>query len=86
MDAIAQIKDDLEFALDHEEFEGSMTKAMRYVAALNPKATRKMFADALAARGLNRSTAVKQFGQSRDHDAKYYGAKVEADGHISNDY
>jgi hypothetical protein len=71
---------DWKFAIDSGEFPGSMTKALRYVAAINPNVSRVEFIEALVKVGLNRNTLGKQFGLSRKFDVEAYGVKVDAEG------
>lgn len=75
-----QIAADLRFALASGEFPGSLTKALRYVAAINPQASRREFVAALVTEGMNPGTLVKQFGLSRKFDQQSYGIIVDADG------
>ncbi len=85
-DISTQIIDDWKFAVGSEEFQGSMTAAMRYVAALNPTTSIQEFAQALMSVGLNRSTLMKQFTLSRRHDREAYNVIVEKDGRILQSY
>lgn len=77
---------DYQFALSSREFDGSMTKALRYVAALNPEASRGEFVAALATVGVHPTTATKQFGLSRQFDAEAYGARFSKDGRALESY
>lgn len=71
---------DWQFALDSGEFAGSMTRAMRYVAAINIGCSRREFVDTLATLGLNKHTLTQQFAQSRKFDVAYCGITVDAEG------
>lgn len=55
---------------------------MRYVAAINPDASRQEFVTALKLEGLNAQTLTKQFGLSRKFDVESYGVKVTPDGRM----
>ena len=80
------VREDYQFALDSGEFSGSMTKALRYTAALNPQASRHEFVAALGEMGVHPGTATKQFALSRKFDAENYGAQFDKDGRALNDY
>lgn len=73
MTTIEQLKDDMRFALENEEeFKYSICPMLRYVAALNPEATKKEFIEAMIHFEVNPKTAAIQFWTSRKFDKKNY--------------
>lgn len=82
----SRIAADWEFALEcPEEFtpanrtQVSLTRVMRYVAALNTGVSRKEFVAAMEALGQKAHTAGIQFAQSRQCDAEM-GVVFDKDG------
>lgn len=70
---MTNLRNDFEFALQHpEEFTskngGSKSPMLRYVAALNPEATRKEFVATAVEFGFHKTTATIQFEASRNFD------------------
>jgi hypothetical protein len=69
----------------------STTRIMRYVAAINPDASRKLFVEALCTRTADHvpchpGTVAQQFANSRKFDAEAYGARFDKAGVALNDY
>lgn len=82
-----QMINDFEFALQHpEEFKskngGSKSPMLRYVAAMNPEATKKEFVAAMIQCGINASTAAIQFLASRKFDVANNEVTLDAEGRI----
>ena len=65
--AVSRIMLDIRFAEDSGEF-GTSAPLLRYVAALNPDATRQQFVDAAESCGYKRNTAANRFRESRKFD------------------
>jgi hypothetical protein len=91
------IREDYAFAMANPDDEMcpqgklSTTRVMRYVAAINPDASRKLFVEALCTRTATHSprhpgTVTQQFANSRRFDAEAYGAKFDKAGVALNDY
>lgn len=73
MNTIEQLKDDMRFALENEEeFKYSLCPMLRYVAALNPEATKKEFVEAMIHFEVNPKTAAIQYAASRKFDRENY--------------
>ena len=84
-----QLQRDISFARNCNEFVlnkggkiGSFQTCpmMRYVATLNPRATRAAFVSAMVDFGYNAATAKTQFMASRKFDLINYGGSVDKDG------
>lgn len=78
------LEQDFAFAAESldSEFSGSVAQLMRYVAAINPEATRVQFVEAAKAAGYNSATALRSFSFSRRFDADSYGHTIAADGRL----
>lgn len=96
MDTDTQVLADIQFARQSGEFDPKpgqvagggnrifgVCPMMRYVVALNPQLTRKDWVRLATGAGYHGQTAAKQFRQSREHDATYYGYAVAADGSMN---
>lgn len=75
---------DIEFARESGEFlwrgQPRIAPMLRYVAAINPRATRKAFVKVAVRMGYHPNTAAKQFAESRKFDRIHYGIQVDAEG------
>ena len=68
---IERLKSDMRFALENEaEFKYSLCPMLRYVASLNPEATREQFVEVMAHFEVNPKTAAIQYRASRKFDAE----------------
>lgn len=75
---MTQIVDDILFSQQCEEFT-QIAPMLRYVAALNPDASKKEFVAAAVEVGYNPTTAAIQFAQSRRFDCDSYGYSMDAE-------
>lgn len=75
------IQADIKFALECEEFT-RIAPMLRYVAAINPDATKKEFIEAAVELNYNPTTAAIQFAQSRKFDCDSYGHVLDKDGRL----
>ncbi|MGL4650230.1 MAG: hypothetical protein ACRC1H_12550 [Caldilineaceae bacterium] len=73
------LANDFGFAKASGEFD-RQAPLLRYVAAINPDATKKAFVEAVVALGYNPDTAAIQFAQSRRESAKCGDFLLQADG------
>ena len=72
---------DFSFAKDSGEFT-RWAPLLRYVAAINPEATRSQFVEAAVSAGYTQATASKQFYESRRFDQREYGFTLDAEGRL----
>jgi hypothetical protein len=80
-----RLSEDLAFARDHkEEFNGN-AGLLRYVAALNPDATRDEFVAACVRVGYLANSSANRFRESRKFDCAAYGFRQDADGRLIQD-
>lgn len=77
------LAEDIEFA--EESIGGefpSVASMLRYVAAINPQATRQEFIQACVAAGYKANTAANRFHESRTFDRDNYGMVWDKDGRL----
>lgn len=77
------IQEDLIFALESGEFK-SRAPLLRYVASINPEATRAEFVAAREAAGYRANSATNRFNESRAFDLKNYGGSMDKAGRLTN--
>lgn len=63
------------------EFKG-VAPMLRYVAAINPQATRQEFIQACVAAGYRANTAANRFHESRTFDRDTYGMIWDKEGRL----
>lgn len=71
---------DFEFA--KEDFGSNAAVVLRYVAALNPEATRVEFVAAAVAAGYAANSSANRFRESRAFDCETYGFTQDAEGRL----
>lgn len=70
---------DFDFAAQSGELVND-AQILRYVAALNPEASRVEFVAAAVAAGYAANSSANRFRESRKFDVSSYGGTVDADG------
>lgn len=80
------LTEDFVFAAESGEFGHQAAPLLRYVAAINPKASKAEFVAAAVAAGYPAHAAGARFGESRKFDRESYGAEFDAEGRAVRDY
>lgn len=75
------IAEDIKFAKESGEFS-STAPMLRYVAAINPQATRQEFIDACVAAGFRANSSGNRFYESRCFDRDNNGMTVDKEGRL----
>ena len=75
------ITEDTKFAQESGEFS-STAPMLRYVAAINPQATRQEFIEACVVAGFRANSSANRFRESRAFDCTSYGYSVDAEGRL----
>lgn len=73
---------DIRFAQESPEELKNAAQVLRYVAALNPEATRAQFIEACAACGYRANSSANRFRESRAFDCEAYGYTIDAEGRL----
>lgn len=78
MDLIADIR----FAQENPEELKNAAQVLRYVAAINPGATRTQFVAACVSCGYRANSSANRFRESRAFDCEAYGYSIDAEGRL----
>jgi hypothetical protein len=73
---------DIRFAEESSEELKNATQVLRYVAAVNPQATRQEFVAACVACGYRANSSANRFRESRAVDCASYAYTTHADGRL----
>jgi hypothetical protein len=73
---------DIRFAEESPEELKNAAQVLRYVAAINPLATRQQFVEACVSCGYRANSSANRFRESRAFDCSSYGYTTDADGRL----
>lgn len=73
---------DIHFAEECPDELKNSAQVLRYVAAINPQATRQEFVAACVACGYRANSSANRFRESRAFDCSSYGYTTSADGRL----